>query len=114
PGAETVMAATDVLGRICAAHVDQVVSGRERPAGAGEDQSPQVVQQKRVEGGMDLTEHPEREGVQLLGPIQHDRGDRPVATAENLLVGHDRLITASRRDAATPAVALRYSAGHVS
>ena len=86
------MAATDVFGGIRAAHVDQVVSSRERPAGAGEHQCPQVVKEERVEGGMNLTEHPERERVQLLGAIQHDRGDRPVAAAENLLVGHDRLI----------------------
>ena len=89
------VSAPDVLGRLRAAHVDQIVSRGERPAGAGEHERPQVVQQEHVEGRMDLAEHPEREGIQLFGAVQNDRGDPPVAAAENLLVGHERLILPS-------------------
>src|SRR5438552_13588804 len=89
------MAATDVFGRVRAPHVDQIVAGGEGAPRAGEDQRAEVVKGKCIEGRVDLGEHPERERVQLLRTVQHDRGDRALSTTEDLFVIHAGLIAPS-------------------
>src|SRR5207245_5380785 len=58
-------------------------------------QSAEVVKGKWIEGRVDLGEHPERERVQLLRTVEHDRGDRALSTTEDLFVIHAGLIAPS-------------------
>ena len=65
----------------------QVVAGTERPPGAAQADHPHVVAGvERPERGVEVVEQPGAQRVELLGPVEGERGDGTVDVDEQVLV----------------------------
>ncbi len=73
----------------------EIGAGTEAAAGTGEDDADDGrITLGLADRGGDLVSHPRRPGVELVGAVERDRGDRIVDLVEDLLegIGHSRVV----------------------
>src|SRR5207249_6901992 len=85
----TVVSPSNVLGRVAASHTEQIVTSREGPPGAGQDEHTHFpLGRQLLEEGIQLRQHDGREGVQLFRTVQGNGRNGSLSPAVDLLVGH--------------------------
>ncbi len=75
------------------ADLGQVLAGREGPAGAGQHHHPALrIGARRLQSGTQLGMHAEREGIELVGPVERQLRDAAFLRNQDRLAAHVQVL----------------------